>query len=116
MATDPKPNTQDQGEIDLLYLFVKLGEFLKRTVLNLIKFIGFVLVFLLQKWYYFAIAIILTVLSALLLNRASDSYYHSHLTLRSNVTSNQAIMSNLERLGENMQRGPILQYYQRNSI
>ena len=100
MATDSKPNTQNPEEIDLVYLFVKFGEFLKNASLKLINLIGSVLVFLIRKWYYFAIAIVLTVLSAYILNKTSDSYYHSHLTLRSNATHNQPIMANLERLGE----------------
>lgn len=100
MATDSKPNTQNSEEIDLVYLFVKLGEFLKKAALNLFNFIVSVLVFLIQKWYFFVIAIVLAILSAFILNRSSDSFYHSHLTLRSNATHNQQIMSNLERLGE----------------
>lgn len=100
MATDSKPNSKNPEEIDLVYLFVKFGEFLKNSTLKLINLIGSVLVFLLQKWYYFVIAVFLTIGSAVLLNKASDSYYHSNLTLRSNATHNQPIMSNLERLGE----------------
>jgi len=100
MATDPKPNTQNQGEIDLVYLFVKLGEFIKKSVLSLITLLGSVLVFLLQKWYYFVIAIILAALSALILKKVSDPFYQTDLTLRSNATHNQPIMSNLERLGD----------------
>jgi hypothetical protein len=98
MPTDSKHNTSNQEEIDLVYLFVKLGEFLKRAVLKLINFIGSVLVFLLRKWYYFAIAIILTVLSAFVLSEISDPFYHSHMTLRSNAIHNQPVMSNLDRL------------------
>ena len=100
MPTDPKNKISNQEEIDLLYLFVKFGEFLKNAVLNLVKFIGAVLIFLVQKWYYFAMAIVLAVLSAFILNKSSDPYFHSHLTLRSNATHNQPIMSNLARLGE----------------
>ncbi len=100
MPADPKNSSQNQGEIDLLYLFVKLGEFLKTSFLKLINFIGIVLVFLIRKWYYFAIAVILTIGSAVLLNKVSDPFYHSHLTLRSNATHNQPIMSNLQRLGD----------------
>lgn len=100
MATDSKPNSQNPEEIDLLYLFVKLGEFLKRSFIQLITIVGSTLVFLLQRWYYFVIALILTIGSALLLDKASVSFYHSHLTLRSNATHNQPIMSNLERLGD----------------
>jgi len=100
MPTDSKPNTQNQEEIDLLYLFVRFGEFLKKATIKLINFIGSILVFLLQKWYYFAIAIILAVLSAFIQNKASESFFHSHLTMRSNATHNQPVMSNLERLGE----------------
>jgi len=100
MATDSKPNKQNPEEIDLLYLFIKLGEFIKRSVLSLIRFIGSILVFFLRKWYYFAIAIILTVISAFVLSKVTDSYYHSHLVLRSNAAHNQPIMSYLDKLGE----------------
>ena len=99
MPTDSKHNSSNQGEIDLLALLVNLGDFLKRSILKLIKFIGSILVFLLRQWYYFAIAIVLTVLSAFFLNKTSDSYYHSYMTLRSNATHNQPVMSNLDKLG-----------------
>jgi len=59
-----------------------------------------VLVFLLRKWYYFAVALILTIASALILTKISDPYYHSDLTIRSNATHNQAIMSSVDKLGE----------------
>ena len=100
MASDPKSNTQNQEEIDLLYLFVRFGEFIKNSTLKLINLIGSILVFLLKKWYYFAIALILTIATSLILTHVSDPYYHSYLTIRSNATHNQPIMSYLARLGE----------------
>ena len=100
MATDSKPNTQNQEEIDLVYLFVKLGEFLKNSTVKLINLIGSVLVFLLRKWYYFAVAIVLTVLSAVILSNITESHYHSEMVLRSNDDNSQVIISSLNKLGE----------------
>ena len=100
MATNSNQNTPKQDEIDLIYLFTKMGEFIKKAVLGLINLIGSVLVFLLRKWYYFGVAVILTVLSALILNNISDPYYHTDLIMRSNATTNQPIMSSVDKLGE----------------
>jgi hypothetical protein len=100
LATDPKNNSQSQGDIDLLFLFTKFGEFIKKAILNLFKFVWAILVFLLQKWYYFGIAIVLAFLSAFLLNKMGTPYFHSNLTLRSNVTHNQPVMSSLDRIGD----------------
>jgi len=100
MPSDSKQNTPNQEEIDLLYLFLKLGEFIKKSVLELVKFIISILIFLLQRWYFIAIAIFLAILSAFILDKTSDPYFQSHLTLRSNATQNQPIISYLDRLGE----------------
>jgi len=99
MANDPENKSSNQGEIDLLYVFVKLGELIRRTITNLFKYAGLALLFLLRKWYYFAIAILLTLGSAWLINRSSDSFYRSSLDMRSNVISNQPIMSRIDQLG-----------------
>ena len=100
MPTNSQQNTPSQDEIDLITLFTKLGEFTKRAFLGLVNMIGTVLVFLLRKWYYFLVAVILTVISALALNKISDPYYYSELVMRSNATHNQSIMSSLDKLGD----------------
>lgn len=100
MPTNSNQNTSNNDEIDLLSLFVKLGESIKKASLWLINLFGSVLVFLLQKWYYLFIAVILTILSAMILNNLSDSYYTSNLIIRSNATHNQPIMTSLDKLGD----------------
>lgn len=100
MPTNLNQNNPKQDEIDLLSLFSKMGELIKKGVLGLINLIGSILVFLLRKWYYFGVAAILTVITALILKNASDPYYRSDLTIRSNATHNQPIMSSLDKLGE----------------
>ncbi len=100
MPTNSKQNTPNQDEIDLLTLFTKLGEFLKKAFLGLVNLIGSILVFLLRKWYYFAVAVLLTILSAYILNKASEPFYQSEMVMRSNATTNQTIMSSLDKLGE----------------
>jgi len=100
MSSDSNQNKPNQEEIDLLLLFMKFGDFLKRFFLGLVSFVGSALVFLLQKWYYFFIAIVLCVLSAFLLNITTEDHYHSDLTLRSNATTNQPIMSYIDKLGD----------------
>ncbi len=77
-----------------------MGEFMKKAILKLINVIGSVLIFLLRKWYYLVVAALLTVISALILNNISDSYYCSDLILRSNATRNQPIMFSLDKLGD----------------
>ncbi len=99
MPTNTNQNTPNHDEIDLLTLFTKLGEFTKKALLGLINLIGSILVFLLRKWYYFGIAAILTVATALILNNISDPYYYTDLIMRSNATNNQPIMTSLEKLG-----------------
>jgi len=99
MPTNSKQNSPNQDEIDLLYLFVKMGQFIKKAVIGLINLIGSVLVFLLRKWYYFGFALILTVVSALILNNILDPYYYSDMIMRTNATNNQPIMSSLDKLG-----------------
>lgn len=100
MPTNSNQNISNNDEIDLLSLFLKLGEFIKKAFLALINLIGSVLVFLLRKWYYFAVAVALTILSAFLLNKTLDPHFSSDLIMRSNVTHNQPIMTNIERLGD----------------
>ncbi len=100
MPTSSNQNNQNNDEIDLLTLFTKLGEFIKKAFLGLLNLIGSVLVFLLRKWYYFGIAVILTVATALILNNISDPYYYSDLIMRANAASNQAAMSSLGKLGD----------------
>jgi len=105
MPTNSQQNSSNHDEIDLLTLFAKLGEFIKKAVLGLIDLIGAVLVFLLRKWYYFLIAVILTVASALVLNNISEPYYNTDLVMRSNATNNQPIMTSLNKLGEYATQG-----------
>jgi hypothetical protein len=100
MPTNSKQNNSTQDEIDLVTLFVKLGEGIKKAVLWFINFIGTILVFLLRKWYYFLIALILTVVSAYILNNISEPYYTSDLIMRSNATQNQPVMASLEKLDD----------------
>jgi hypothetical protein len=105
MPTEPKNKTSNQEEIDLLYIFVKLGEFLKNALVELIRLIGSILVFLLRKSLYFVLAILLTILAAVLINRISEPIYHSQLIMRSNASSNQSIMSHVTKLGEYAEAG-----------
>ena len=100
MPTNSNNNSPKQDEIDLLSLFSKLGEFIKKATLGLIDLMGKVLVFLLRKWYYFAIAVILTVISALILSNTIEPHYSTDLGVRSNATTNQPIMSSLDKLGD----------------
>jgi len=99
MATNTQQDTPNNEEIDLLALFVKLGEFIRKAFISLFNLIGSVLLFILRKWYYVVIAVILTVVSALILNKISDPFYYSELVIRSNATHNQPIMSNVDKLG-----------------
>lgn len=100
MPTNSKQNSPNNDEIDLLTLFTKLGEFTKKAFLGLVNLLGSVLVFLLRKWYYFGIAAILTVISALILSNAIEPHYSSDMVLKSNATTNQPIMSSLNKLGK----------------
>jgi hypothetical protein len=100
MATNSNQNTPNQNEIDLYALFLKLGELMKKAFIGLFKLIGDILVFLLRKWYYFATALILTVLSSYILNKATEYFYQSDMLIRANATSNQTIMASLNKLGE----------------
>jgi len=100
MPTNSNQNASNNNEIDLITLFTKLGEFIKKAFLGLINIIGSVLVFLLRKWYYFAVAVLLTIVSAYILNKISEPFFHSELVIRSNVTHNQPIMSSVNKLGE----------------
>jgi hypothetical protein len=100
MSTNPKPNTPDQDEIDLLAVFSKLGEFFRKAFLGLFSLIGAVLIFLLRKWYYFAVALALTVLSAYILSKATQPVYQSDMVMRANATTNQTIMASLNKLGD----------------
>jgi len=107
MPTDHKQNTPNHDEIDLLTLFTKFGEFIKKAILGLIDFIGAVLVFLLRKWYYFVIAAILSIVTALIMNNTVEPYYYTDLVMRSNATHNQSIMSSLNKLGAYASEGNI---------
>ena len=98
MPTDPKHKPANQEEIDLLYLFIKLGEFFKKVVLNLFKALAEVVLYLLRKWYYFIFAVALTVLSGFILSKTIEPYFVSDLELRVNVTKGQSLMSILNRL------------------
>lgn len=100
MPTNSKQNSPNQDEIDLLTLFSKLGEFIKKAFLGLVNLIGSILVFLLRKWYYFAVAVLLTILSAYILNKIAVDIYQSDMVLKSNATTNQTVMSSLDKLGD----------------
>jgi len=99
MPANSKQNTPNQDEIDLVTLFSKLGEFIKKAFLGLFNLIISILIFLLRKWYYFFIAVVLTVVTAIAINKSVDSYYSTDLVLRSNATDNQTIMASLDKLG-----------------
>jgi hypothetical protein len=100
MAANSNQNNPNQGEIDFFTLLEKLGELIKRAFLGLINLIGSILAFLLRKWYYFAAAILLTILSAFILNKVTLPYYQSDMVVRANATSNQPIMTSLDRLDD----------------
>ena len=99
MPANPKQNTPNQDEIDLLVLFSKLGEFIKRAFLGLFNLIISILVFLLRKWYYFLVAVILTVITGITLSKSLDSYYTTDMVIQSNAADNQTIMTSLDVLG-----------------
>jgi len=99
MPTNPKQNTPNQDEIDLVTLFSKLGEFLKKAFLGLFNLIISILVFILRKWYYFLVAVILTVITAITLSKSLDAYYTTDMVMQSNATDNQTIMASLDVLG-----------------
>jgi len=100
MPTNSNQNTPAQDEIDLLTLFAKMGEGIKKGILWLINTIGAVLVFLLRKWYYLIIAVLLTVATALILKSSIAPYYYSDLVMRSNAAHNQSIMASVNKLGD----------------
>jgi hypothetical protein len=99
MSADTKQNSPNQDEIDLLTLFAKLGDFLKKVFVGIVGLIGSVLIFLLRKWYYFAFAAVLTILTAFILNKAAEPFYQSDLVIRANAATNQTIMSSVDKLG-----------------
>jgi len=98
MTTNSKQDTNNQEEINILYLFERLGEFLEKLFRSFINLIGSILIYLIRKWYYLVIALVLSVISALILSNISPSYYYSDLIMRSNATHNQQIMSSLNKL------------------
>lgn len=105
MSTNSKQNTTSQDEIDLLNVFVKLGKFTRKSILWLISMIGSILIFVLRKWLYFSTALLLTVLSAYILNKTVEPFFHSNLIIRSNATTNQTIMISLDKLGDYAKAG-----------
>jgi len=100
MPTNSQQNSPNKDEIDLITLFVKIGEFIKNAVLGLFNIIGSVLIYLLRKWYYLLIAAVLTVASALILDNTTEPLYSADLIMRSNATTNQPIMSSVDILGD----------------
>ena len=100
MSSNSRNNNPNQDEIDLITLLVKMGEFFKRAFMGLVNLIGSVLVFLIRKWYYFVVALVLTIVAAYVLNKASEPFYQSDMIIRANATTNQTIMSSLNKLGD----------------
>ena len=100
MATDSKPNSKNPEEIDLLYLFVKMGEAIKKYTLAFFRLLGTILVYLLRKWYYLAMALVLTVISAVILSNVIKPHFQSDMVLRFNDKNSQVIISSLNKLGE----------------
>jgi len=99
MSTDTKQNSSSQEEFGLLFLSIKIGEFLKRLFLSMINLIGSAIIFLFRKWYYLASAVLITFVLAFILDKTLPSYYSSHLVIKSNSTHNQVIMTDLNKLG-----------------
>lgn len=105
MSTNSKQHTPSQEEIDLLSLFIRFGDFLKRSFLGLIKVLGFILIFLLKKWYYLLIALALTSVSAIILEKISIPVYVTDMIMKSNVSNNQSIMPSVNVLGDYASEG-----------
>ena len=99
MSADSKQKTPQQDEINIIDLFLLLGDFLAKLFRGLMNLLKFILVFLLKKWYYCALVLILTILSGLILSNVLDSYYHSDLVIRSNTPNSQVIISSLNKVG-----------------
>lgn len=100
MSTDQKQNTSSQGEINIIDLFLFIGEFLKKVFFGLFDLLRYTLAFLLRKWYYFVLAVVITVLSGMVLNKVITPHFQSDMIIRSNTPNSQVIISSLNRLGD----------------
>lgn len=100
MSSDSKNKSDHQEEINILDLFVLIGKFFEKIFRGLVDIIRLLLLAILSKWYYFVIALALTVISAIILNSVLDSYYQSDLTIRVNNENNQVIQSSLNKVGD----------------
>ena len=100
MASTNKPNIKKQtsDEIDLLELFRKTGNKLKKFVIWLWELFLRITVFFLRKSPYLIAFIILGFLAALLKFKTSDRFYSSDMILRSNSVSNADMIAHINKL------------------
>lgn len=98
MSENSTNNNVNNDEIDLLDLFRRIGNTIRKWFNSLGRAFLISVVFLLKKWLPLGISIVLGVLFAYMLKFTSDSSYKSDLVLRNNAIQNSEMIGHINKL------------------
>jgi hypothetical protein len=98
MADNPEKIPQRNDEIDLLDLFRRMGNGLKKMFQTLGTWIVISIVFMLKKWVWLALSVVLAVGLSFLLKYTAESFYTSEMIVSSNAVPANEIISYTNKL------------------
>ena len=95
-----KENTKTSDEIDLLELFQKMGNTLKRWFMAILQFVYQIILFLVRKSVFIGIVVILGLLWGGIKYKTSPRYYSSRLEAYSNTLSSIDMINYINNIHE----------------
>lgn len=98
MSSDNEIKAKREDEVDLPDLFAKLGVQMSKWLKSIGRAFLISLFFLVRKWHWLTISLILSLGISYLVKISSEKLYFSDLTLKSNTVTNAEMISYLNKL------------------
>ena len=97
-------NASNNNEIDLLELLINFKNWIVTVLVGFAKFILALLAFIVKKWVFLLVSLCLSAGLSFILADIQEEQYYSDLVLKSNIVSNEDMISYLNKL-ENLTIG-----------
>jgi hypothetical protein len=98
MSSNPELKGRNDDEVDLPDLFIRLGKTTSRAFKSLGRGFLSVFFFLIRKWFWFAISLLLGIGISYLIKLSTERFYSSDITIKSNTVSNSEMISYINKL------------------
>ena len=102
MSEEVKSQQNKNDEIDLMDLFRRMGSAISKGMRKGMNALGratlISIVFLLRRWVWFTLSVIIGIGISWVIKRQSEKIYSSELTMRSNAVPNSDMITYIDRL------------------